>query len=188
MANRIKIHVVFEISSKERFLKSIRMTSHSDTMLGDSERCSICLGPFEQNDEMRVLPCRHGFHTGCVEVWLSMDHTRRCPVCRTSDSSYTINLLEAARLEARDNLMEVVGNLFDAVVGYIRATYELCMAQQPSPWIPPNLITIWRVAAFFTVSLRLAAFLTILMTIFWTIFLPIITIMAIFFGSSIFEL
>ena len=158
------------------------MTSHSDTMLGDSERCSICLGPYEQNDEMRVLPCRHGFHANCVEVWLSVDHTRRCPLCRTSDSSNTTNLLEAARLEAGNNLLEVLHNLFDAVGGYIQATYELCMAQQPSPWIPPCLISIWRVAAFFAESLLLAALLIIFLTILLTI-LPIMIILDQFFSD-----
>jgi len=41
--------------------------------------CFICLVEFEDDDEVRRLPCRHDFHQGCIDMWLKRD--RRCPLC-----------------------------------------------------------------------------------------------------------
>lgn len=46
--------------------------------------CSICLDDFCQNNERTTLPCLHGFHTTCVNRWLTTNGT--CPVCKTSVS------------------------------------------------------------------------------------------------------
>lgn len=40
--------------------------------------CSICLVDFETGDELRELPCRHIFHTDCIDLWLR-EH-RNCPL------------------------------------------------------------------------------------------------------------
>lgn len=42
--------------------------------------CAICLGEFEDGDQMRELPCKHSFHADCVASWLNVSHT--CPFCR----------------------------------------------------------------------------------------------------------
>ncbi|KAJ1279574.1 hypothetical protein BS78_04G165600 [Paspalum vaginatum] len=43
--------------------------------------CAVCLAELEDGDEARFLPrCGHGFHAGCVDVWLA-SHTT-CPLCR----------------------------------------------------------------------------------------------------------
>eukprot|EP00922_Rhytidocystis_sp_ex-Travisia-forbesii_P045367 GHVS01067687.1.p1 GENE.GHVS01067687.1~~GHVS01067687.1.p1 ORF type:complete len:409 (+),score=55.96 GHVS01067687.1:449-1675(+) len=40
--------------------------------------CLICLCEYEENELLRILPCGHGFHAQCVDVWLA---TRaRCPL------------------------------------------------------------------------------------------------------------
>merc|ERR1712029_1152185 len=43
--------------------------------------CSICLEEFSRGDERTSLPCLHGFHSACVNRWLSSRGT--CPVCKT---------------------------------------------------------------------------------------------------------
>mmetsp|Transcript_6341 Transcript_6341/g.15785 ORF Transcript_6341/g.15785 Transcript_6341/m.15785 type:complete len:548 (+) Transcript_6341:145-1788(+) len=50
----------------------------------DKRQCSICLEDFCQGDERTSLPCLHGFHSGCVNRWLSSNGS--CPVCKTSVS------------------------------------------------------------------------------------------------------
>lgn len=52
------------------------------------EFCVICLEEFEDGDRLRVLPCDHSFHDGCISKWLSGSHsfdhcfTSGCPTCR----------------------------------------------------------------------------------------------------------
>ncbi|KZO95511.1 hypothetical protein CALVIDRAFT_515779 [Calocera viscosa TUFC12733] len=54
----------------------------SDPSLGH-ETCPICLTPFEEGDEVRVLPCngQHRFHKDCVDPWL-LQLATSCPLCR----------------------------------------------------------------------------------------------------------
>lgn len=43
--------------------------------------CAVCLGDFEEGEEVRTLPeCSHSFHVTCIDVWL-LSHPN-CPVCR----------------------------------------------------------------------------------------------------------
>jgi len=44
--------------------------------------CMICLCDFEDGNECRRLPCRHVFHTGCVDEWLR--RCTDCPICKAN--------------------------------------------------------------------------------------------------------
>lgn len=50
--------------------------------------CVICLEHFVLGDRLRVLPCTHSFHVGCIDRWLSGSHsfedcyTAGCPTCK----------------------------------------------------------------------------------------------------------
>lgn len=50
--------------------------------------CVICLDHFVDGDRLRVLPCSHCFHVGCIDRWLSGSHsydecfTSGCPTCK----------------------------------------------------------------------------------------------------------
>lgn len=48
----------------------------------DSEQCSICLEDFEVGERLRVLPCMHRYHCGCVDKWLLRTPSGECPLCR----------------------------------------------------------------------------------------------------------
>lgn len=42
--------------------------------------CSICLEDYEVGGEAREMPCKHRFHSGCIEKWLGIHGS--CPICR----------------------------------------------------------------------------------------------------------
>lgn len=54
----------------------------------EEEVCVICLEAFRHGDRLRVLPCDHSFHVGCIDRWLCGSHsynecvTTGCPTCK----------------------------------------------------------------------------------------------------------
>lgn len=46
------------------------------------DKCLICQFPYEENDILRHLPCKHMFHAKCVDKWLQ--NKDFCPYCRQS--------------------------------------------------------------------------------------------------------
>ncbi|XP_014210132.1 uncharacterized protein LOC106640572 [Copidosoma floridanum] len=44
------------------------------------EKCTICLCEFEEEENVRRLPCMHLFHIECVDQWLCTNSC--CPICR----------------------------------------------------------------------------------------------------------
>lgn len=57
-------------------------------MKGDengAEKCTICLCDFEEQEDVRRLPCMHLFHILCVDQWFPTN--KRCPICRVDIES-----------------------------------------------------------------------------------------------------
>lgn len=52
----------------------------TDDVEDNTEKCTICLSEFEDNEDVRRLPCMHLFHIECVDQWLATN--KRCPICR----------------------------------------------------------------------------------------------------------
>ena len=54
--------------------------------------CVICLEKFASGDRLRILPCSHSFHVGCIDRWLSGAsshadcYTSGCPTCKKHPS------------------------------------------------------------------------------------------------------
>lgn len=42
--------------------------------------CAICLSEFSPEDLVSQLPCKHCFHTECIQTWLSAGANSRCPL------------------------------------------------------------------------------------------------------------
>lgn len=52
------------------------------------EMCVICIVDFEKDAALRMLPCKHKFHTKCIDQWLA--NNSKCPICRTEMLDYII--------------------------------------------------------------------------------------------------
>mmetsp|Transcript_21538 Transcript_21538/g.38966 ORF Transcript_21538/g.38966 Transcript_21538/m.38966 type:complete len:932 (-) Transcript_21538:1447-4242(-) len=68
----------------------------------ENECCPICLVEYENGDELRCLPCNHGFHTECLDPWLQ--NNRSCPACR--------HALSDSFLPSNNDEQEPVANAF----------------------------------------------------------------------------
>ncbi|KAI8362410.1 hypothetical protein B0O80DRAFT_493398 [Mortierella sp. GBAus27b] len=49
--------------------------------LATEEMCSICLGEYVIDDQIRILPCSHEYHVMCIDTWLCHKSTF-CPLCK----------------------------------------------------------------------------------------------------------
>ncbi|KOS15435.1 fog: e3 ubiquitin ligase [Malassezia pachydermatis] len=47
-----------------------------------SEKCLVCLDEWQDDDECRILSCKHAFHAACVDQWLE-HNSNSCPLCRS---------------------------------------------------------------------------------------------------------
>lgn len=47
--------------------------------LDEEPHCSICLGEYEEGEDLVKLPCSHIYHGECIDSWCS-NHVR-CPLC-----------------------------------------------------------------------------------------------------------
>lgn len=56
----------------------------------NQQECCICLSAYEDETELRELPCGHHFHCGCVDKWLYINAT--CPLCK-------YNILKSSNFE-----------------------------------------------------------------------------------------
>lgn len=72
---------------------SNKVEDDESTVTGiEDEMCVICQEPFREGDRLRVLPCNHSFHVGCIDRWLSGTHshnecfTAGCPTCKKRPS------------------------------------------------------------------------------------------------------
>ncbi|CAI8605860.1 unnamed protein product [Vicia faba] len=56
-------------------------TAKERVISGEDAVCCICLAKYENNDELRELPCSHLFHKDCVDKWLKINAL--CPLCKS---------------------------------------------------------------------------------------------------------
>jgi hypothetical protein len=68
---------------EEKQLNNLKKIKYDDECRerGVHTKCTICLGPYENNEILTILPCDHGFHTECINIWLNQ-HSYKCPICR----------------------------------------------------------------------------------------------------------
>jgi hypothetical protein len=69
-----------------KFHKVIKSSNDEDeSEENNGERCTICLCEYQEQEDVRRLPCMHLFHKECVDQWLPTN--KRCPICRVDIES-----------------------------------------------------------------------------------------------------
>jgi len=51
----------------------------ADKPLATQSQCPVCMEDFEQDTEVRVLPCGHSYHLDCIDPWL-LNVSGSCPL------------------------------------------------------------------------------------------------------------
>jgi hypothetical protein len=69
-----------ERCGKFLWLPTSKIEDPEREILENERECSICLEDFRQGEKRTSLPCKRGFHTGCVNTWFPTKSS--CPVCR----------------------------------------------------------------------------------------------------------
>ncbi|KAJ0232177.1 E3 ubiquitin ligase BIG BROTHER-related [Hirschfeldia incana] len=54
---------------------------------GTNESCVICRLDYEDDDDLILLPCKHSYHSECINNWLKIN--KICPVCSAEVSTST---------------------------------------------------------------------------------------------------
>lgn len=91
--------------------------------------CIICLTEFEQKEKVKMIPCcKHVFHPGCIDTWLSSNVT--CPLCRSSKMDVSEEVTRRWTVDGRDTWR------VDGVVNFRRtrslSSLNTCVALQRS--------------------------------------------------------
>lgn len=50
------------------------------------KECSICSCDLNQNEIIRKTPCKHVFHSMCIDKWFKISQS--CPICRLNFQNY----------------------------------------------------------------------------------------------------
>ncbi|XP_026395898.1 RING-H2 finger protein ATL11-like [Papaver somniferum] len=89
-----------------KVIEAFRVFKHPDVKNTENVlECAVCLSTFEDGDMLRLLPCNHVFHTGCVDRWI-VSESSTCPVCRR---------------DLEDNVPETTINAGDVVIDVLEA-------------------------------------------------------------------
>ncbi|XP_005178541.1 E3 ubiquitin-protein ligase Godzilla isoform X2 [Musca domestica] len=65
----------------KRMLKKLPIIKFTKNSNIAYDTCVICIETFAEGDKLRVLPCKHPYHSNCIDVWLT-ENKRECPICK----------------------------------------------------------------------------------------------------------
>ena len=62
------------------FAKAVAEQERQSTQRQTQDDCVICLSPFDDEQDVRLLRCSHIFHAACIDEWL--ERSNSCPCCK----------------------------------------------------------------------------------------------------------
>uniref|UniRef100_K3WHR7 RING-type domain-containing protein n=1 Tax=Globisporangium ultimum (strain ATCC 200006 / CBS 805.95 / DAOM BR144) TaxID=431595 RepID=K3WHR7_GLOUD len=76
-----------EITKYKRPAKSVDQlasvdAANNDDTTSNEDLCPICLIEFEDDEDVRNLPCKHIFHVPCIDEWFKRNTS--CPMCKSN--------------------------------------------------------------------------------------------------------
>ncbi|KAF6168902.1 hypothetical protein GIB67_038399 [Kingdonia uniflora] len=84
LSSRPSVSSIGSVPAPKEVVESMPVKSYTKLQKHQNEdeaQCYICLLEYEEEDSIRILPCRHEFHLTCIDKWLKEIH-RVCPLCR----------------------------------------------------------------------------------------------------------
>ena len=99
------------------------------------ENCAICVEEFQENDQIRVLPCNHFFHPDCIDPWL-ISHSSLCPLCKQSVSQNEPQPSGARPRVFLETTEDEESNSLESFATPVLALTDV--ADSPSPVHPPT--------------------------------------------------
>jgi len=74
-------HGDIQTGASKSIINKLKLTKYNETTISKEDSiCAVCLGEYEQDEELRHLPCNHHFHSLCIDQWLSINKV--CPLCK----------------------------------------------------------------------------------------------------------
>mmetsp|Transcript_1744 Transcript_1744/g.2389 ORF Transcript_1744/g.2389 Transcript_1744/m.2389 type:complete len:470 (+) Transcript_1744:194-1603(+) len=75
---------------------ALKHTSEASARQVINPTCTVCFEDFQSGEQIKALPCNHGFHAACIDPWL-LHHSDKCPICARSILDPPINATKARR-------------------------------------------------------------------------------------------
>lgn len=81
----VKLVIKEEVLEKIPTMKYLKLEQKIKNM---NSKCTVCQDDFNEQDNVRVLPCEHIYHLDCIDDWLKI-HSYKCPCCRKPAAEYS---------------------------------------------------------------------------------------------------
>ncbi|KAF9918505.1 hypothetical protein BX616_008350 [Lobosporangium transversale] len=127
---RIRQQHIADLASSEAVTNlPIKVFYTSKLKENEPVECVICLEEFEDETELRVLPCKHEYHVVCIDSWLTT-RKRFCPICKRDICTATEStpLLRSIHSRSSSNRHSD----YEVPEGPYRAAFSANIPSQPS--------------------------------------------------------